>query len=231
MTTKVEKLLRFGFPTAELCRGGDESSQCPKWLCQRQQNVLLDQLKAFSIETAKIAADMNLSDAGKVAKRRELALATLSKLKSEDIRRPADNIRHKLDGAKNRMSAMEKSAGETDTDRLIHQLKVAGVQAFLGGLDGSELSVELNASVATRNRVTFDAITTIPTTILRTKGITSGFFEGVVREWRKGLNPGLAEEIDTGEQMLQLAEQNLQSVIEAVQEAGGIEERKVTVTK
>ena len=231
MTTKLEKLLRFGFSTASLCAGGDEHAQCPKWLCQRQQGVLLDQLKAFSIETAKIEADPNLSAAGKTSKRRELALATLSKLKSEDIRRPADNISTKLNAARNRMAAAERPAGESDTDRLLHQLRVAGVQAFLGGLDGSALSIELNAAVARRDRVVYDAITMIPTTVLRAKGITSGFFEGAVREWRKGLNPGLAEEISVAEQMHDLAEQSLQAVVSAVEEAGGVETRSVTVTK
>lgn len=231
MTTKLEKLLRFGFSTASLCAGGDEHAQCPKWLCQRQQNVLLDQLKAFAVETAKVASDPNLSDSGKVAKRRELALATLSKLKSEDIRRPADNILRKLDGMKNRMAALEKSPGESDTDRLLHQLRVAGVQAFLGGLDGSALSIELNAAVARRDRVVYDAIMSIPSTIQRARGLTEQYVTGAAKKWRETLNPGLAEEIDTGETMHTLAEQSLQAVVEAVQEIGGVEERHVEIRK
>ncbi|HSW46412.1 MAG TPA: hypothetical protein VLM89_12660 [Phycisphaerae bacterium] len=231
MTKKLEKLLRFGFPTAELCVGGDESAQCPRWLAARQQSVLLQHLREFNEGVEKVGKDPNLTGMGKDARRRELAMGVLAKLKSEDGHRLLDLIQKKANVAKNRLAAAERPTGESDIDRLAHLMRVQGVQAFLKDMNGQTLLAELNRAVTNRDSTMFSAIMEIPSFILREKGLTGETIVAASKAWREATSPALAKEVEIGEQMAQLAEQNLSEVVAAVEEAGGIESRQVTVTK
>ncbi len=231
MTKKLEKLLRFGFATADLCVGGDESAQCPRWLASRQQGVLLQHLREFNEAVEKVAKDPNLSDTGKVARRRELAMGVLAKLQSEDGRRLLDLIQRKANVAKNRLAAAERPTDESDIGKLTHLLRVQSAQAFLRDANGQTLLAELNRAVQNRDAVMFGAITETPSFVLRDKGITAETISAASRAWREATSPGLAKEVETAETMLQLAEQNLAEVVAAVEEAGGIESRKTIVTK
>jgi len=231
VTTKLEKLLRFGFPTAELCRGGDESLQDPRWLCFRQQGVLLQHLRGFAEAVEKVRTDPNLSDTGRAAKRRELAAALLAKFKSEDGQKVLGLIRQKAGIAKSKLAQAERPVGESDIDRLAHLLRVQGAQRFLVDMNGQALLAELNRAVQNRDPVMFAAITETPSFVLKDKGVAAETIAAASKAWREATSPGLANDLETAERMLALAEQNLAEVVEAVQEVGGIEERTVTVMK
>ena len=76
----LRNLVLRGFSTFELCRGGDEKAQDPKWLGAKAQGVLLDRMRRLAIEVEAVDCDETLSDMGKTKKRAELGQAALAEI-------------------------------------------------------------------------------------------------------------------------------------------------------
>jgi len=224
----LKNLVLRGFSTFELCRGGDEAKQDPKWLGQKAQTVLLEKMRGLAIAVEGVNRDENLSDAGKAKKRAELGQAALAEIESS-IATIRAIIHSKLNTAKSKLAEAGQPAGQSDIDRLGRLLEVQGVRQLLLGLDGQGLLGELLRSVKEGDSVTFDAIVGLPTFVLRDKGLTGETVAAARREMLGRLNPTAINEAESAEMMATLVDQNLKETQRAIRDFTGLPERRTIV--
>lgn len=224
----LRNLVLRGFSTFELCRGGDEKAQDPKWLGAKAQGVLLDRMRKLAIECESVDRDETLSDMGKAKKRAELGQAALDEIEGS-VATIRSLLGSKLATAKARLAEATRPAGQTDIDRLGRLLEVQGVRQLLLGLDGQGLLGELLRSVKEGDSVTFDAIVGLPAFILRDKGIVAETVTAARREMLGKLDPAAINEAEDGELMATLVEQNLEETQRAIRDFTGLPEPRTIV--
>ena len=219
----LKNLVLRGFSTFELCRGGDEARQCPKWLGAKAQGVLLEKMRGLAIAVEGVSRDENLSDAGKAKKRAELGQAALAEIESS-VATIRSLLGSKLATAKARLAEATRPAGQTDIDRLGRLLEVQSLRQLLLGLDGQALLGELIRSTRESDSVTFDAIVGLPAFILRDKGIVAETVTAARREMLGKLDPTAINEAESAEMMATLVEQNLEETQRAIRDFTGLPE-------
>ncbi len=219
----LRNLVLRGFSTSELCRGGDEKTQDPKWLGQKAQGVLLEKMRGLAIAVEGVNRDENLSDAGKAKKRAELGQAALAEIEGS-VATIRNTIGSKLNTAKSRLAKAGQPAGQSDIDRIGRLLEVQGVRQLLLGLDGHALLGELLRSVKEGDQVTFSAVTGLPVFVLREKGITSETVAAARREMLGRQDPSAVAEAEAGELMQQLVDESLEQSQRAIREFAGLPE-------
>ena len=219
----LKNLVLRGFSTFELCRGGDEAKQDPKWLGQKAQTVLLEKMRGLAIAVEGVSRDENLSDAGKAKKRAELGQAALAEIESS-VATIRSLLGSKLATAKARLAEATRPAGQTDIDRLGRLLEVQSLRQLLLGLDGQALLGELIRSTRESDSVTFDAIVGLPAFILRDKGIVAETVTAARREMLGKLDPTAINEAESAEMMATLVEQNLEETQRAIRGFVGMPE-------
>jgi len=224
----LRNLVLRGFSTFELCRGGDEKAQDPKWLGAKAQGVLLDRMRRLAVEVEAANADQTLSDMGKAKKRAELGQAALAEIEGS-VATIRSTLGSKLATAKARLAEAGRPAGQSDIDRLGRLLEVQGVRQLLLGLDGQGLLGELLRSVKEGDSVTFDAIVGLPAFILRDKGILAETVTAARREMLGKLDPTAINEVESAELMATLVEQNLEETQRAIRDFTGLPERRTIV--
>ncbi len=224
----LRNLVLRGFSTFELCRGGDEKAQDPKWLGAKAQGVLLDRMRRLAVEVEAANADQTLSDMGKAKKRAELGQAALAEIEGS-VATIRSTLGSKLATAKARLAEAGRPAGQSDIDRLGRLLEVQGVRQLLLGLDGQGLLGELLRSVKEGDSVTFDAIVGLPAFILRDKGILAETVTAARREMLGKLDPTAINEAESAELMATLVEQNLEETQRAIRDFTGLPERRTIV--
>jgi len=219
----LRNLVLRGFSTFELCRGGDEKAQDPKWLGAKAQGVLLDRMRKLAIECESVDRDETLSDMGKAKKRAELGQAALAEIEGSVamIRR---TLGSKLNTAKSRLAKAGQPAGQSDIDRLGRLLEVQGVRQLLLSLGKQELLGELLRSVKEGDSVTFDAIVGLPTFVLRDKGIVAETVTAARREMLGRLDPTAINEAESAEMMARLVEESLEQAQRAIRGFVGMPE-------
>ena len=223
----LRNLVLRGFSTFELCRGGDEAKQDPKWLGQKAQSVLLDRMRQLAIQCESVDRDETLSDMGKAKKRAELGQAALKEVE-QSVATIRSLLGSKLATAKARLAEAGRPAGQTDIDRLGRLLEVQSLRQLLLGLDGQALLGELVRATKEGDNVTFEAITGLPTFILRDKGIVGETVNAARRAMLGRLDPTAINEAESAEKMATLVDQNLEETKRAIREFAGLpEERKV----
>ena len=224
----LKNLVLRGFSTFELCRGGDEAKQDPKWLGQKAQTVLLEKMRGLAIAVEGVNRDENLSDAGKAKKRAELGQAALAEIESS-VATIRGALGSKLATAKARLAEATRPAGQTDIDRLGRLLEVQSLRQLLLGLDGQGLLGELLRSVKEGDSVTFDAIVGLPAFILRDKGIVAETVTAARREMLGKLDPAAINEAESAEMMATLVDQNLKETQRAIRDFTGLPEPRTIV--
>ena len=224
----LKNLVLRGFSTSELCRGGDEKTQCPKWLGQKAQTVLLEKMRGLAIAVEGVNRDENLSDAGKAKKRAELGQAALAEIEGSVVT-IRNIIGSKLNTAKSRLAKAGQPAGQSDIDRLGRLLEVQGVRQLLLSLGKQELLGELLRSVKEGDSVTFDAIVGLPTFVLRDKGIVAETVTAARREMLGKLDPSAVAEAESAELMSQLVDESLEQSQRAIRDFTGLPEPRTIV--
>ena len=219
----LRNLVLRGFSTFELCRGGDEKAQDPKWLGAKAQGVLLDRMRRLAIEVEAVDGDESLSDFGKAKKRSELGEAALKEVE-QSVATIRGTIHSKLNTAKSKLAEAGRPAGQSDIDRLGRLLEVQGVRQLLLGLDGQALLGELVRATKEGDSVTFDAIVGLPTFVLRDKGLTGETVAAARREMLGRLDPTAINEAESAELMATLVEQNLEETQRAIRDFTGLPE-------
>ena len=219
----LRNLVLRGFSTSSLCQGGDEKTQCPKWLGAKAQGVLLDRMRRLAIEVEAVDGDESLSDFGKAKKRSELGEAALKEVE-QSVATIRGTIHSKLNTAKSKLAEAGRPAGQSDIDRLGRLLEVQGVRQLLLGLDGQGLLGELLRSVKEGDSVTFDAIVGLPAFILRDKGIVAETVTAARREMLGRLDPTAINEAESAELMGQLVDESLSQSQKAIREFVGLPE-------
>ena len=222
----LKQLVERGFYTGELCRGGDEEKQCPKWLAAKNQAILMDRLRRLYMDVAGIDGDEFLSDVGRAKKKSDLATKALAEIEA-DAGRLRGLIETKGGTAQSRL-ARASHAGESDIDRLARLLTVQNQQRFLMDLDGQGLLGELARAVRDGDGTTYEAITSLPTFILRDKGITKEVVDASRREMSRRVDPSAAADVESAEIMARLVAEDLATAQRVVREHCGLpEENKV----
>ena len=222
----LKQLVERGFYTGELCRGGDEEKQCPKWLAAKNQAILMDRLRRLYMDVAGIDGDESLSDVGRAKKKSDLATKALAEIEA-DAGRLRGLIETKGGTAQSRL-ARASHVGESDIDRLARLLTVQNQQRFLMDLDGQSLLGELARAVRDGDGTTYEAITSLPTFILRDKGITKEVVDASRREMSRRVDPSAAADVESAEVMARLVAEDLATAQRVVREHCGLpEENKV----
>ena len=219
----LRNLVLRGFSTFELCRGGDEAKQDPKWLGQKAQTVLLEKMRGLAMAVEGVNRDENLSDAGKAKKRAELGQAALKEVE-QSVATIRSLLGSKLATAKARLAEAGRPAGQTDIDRLGRLLEVQSLRQLLLGLDGQALLGELVRATKEGDSVTFEAIVGLPTFVLRDKGIVAETVNAARRAMLGKLDPAAINEAEDGELMATLVEQNLEETQRAIRDFTGLPE-------
>lgn len=226
----LQNLLTRGFSTARLCQGGSETAQCPKWLANRAQQVLLAKMRELYMSTVGVDADENLSEQGRARKKAELAKAALASIE-ETLGTVRTALASKRETARKRLAEAGRPEGQSDIDRLARIMEIQGTRQLLLGLGGQELLGELIRSSREGDTVTFDAITGLPAFILRNKGIARETVEAARRELFNRVDPLAVSATETAEQMSTLVDQNMAEAARAIREHCGIvEERRVRIS-
>ena len=221
----LKNLVLRGFSTFELCRGGDEAKQDPKWLGQKAQSVLLDRMRQLAIQCEAVDRDETLSDMGKTKKRAELGQAALKEVE-QSVARIRGAIHSKLNTAKSKLAEAGQPAGQSDIDRLGRLLEVQGVRQLLLGLDGQALLGELVRATKEGDSVTFEAIVGLPTFVLRDKGIVAETVNAARRAMLGRLDPAAVSEAESAETMATLVDQNLEESQRAIRDFTGLAEKR-----
>ena len=219
----LKNLVLRGFSTSELCRGGDEAKQDPKWLGAKAQGVLLDRMRRLAIEVEAVDGDESLSDFGKAKKRSELGEAALKEVE-QSVARIRGTIHSKLNTAKSKLAEAGRPAGQSDIDRLARLLEVQGLRQLLLGLDGQALLGELVRATKEGDSLTFEAISSLPAFILRERGIVAETVNAARREMLARLDPTAINEAESAEMMATLVEQNLEETQRAIRDFTGLPE-------
>ena len=220
----LKNLVLRGFSTFELCRGGDEAKQDPKWLASRNQAVLMDKLRRLYMAVAQIDADETLSETGRTQKKTQLATKTLSDIEGETARLRG-LIETKGATARSRLAKASRPVGESDIDRLSWMLSVQNHQRFLLDLDGQSLLGELARAVKDGDSTTYEAVTSLPTFVLRAKGITKEMIDASRREWSRRVDPGAAADMESAEVMARLVDEDLATARRAIRDHCGLPEQ------
>ena len=220
----LQHLVQIGFHTQELCRGGDEERQDPKFLASRNQAVLMDKLRRLYMAVAQIDADETLSETGKTQKKTQLATKTLSDIEGETARLRG-LIETKGATARNRLAQVSRPAGESDIDRLGRMLSVQNQQHFLLALDAQGLLGELARAVRDGDTTTYEAIASLPTFVLREKSITKEMIDASRREWSRRVDPGAAADMESAEVMARLVNEDLATAQRAIRDHCGLPEQ------
>jgi len=221
----LRNLVLRGFSTSELCRGGDEARQCPKWLGAKAQGVLLEKMRGLAIAVEGVNRDENLSDAGKARKRAELGQAALAEIEG-NITTVRNAIATKLATAKGRLAQAGRPPGQSDIDRLARLLEVQGARQLLLSLSGQELLGELIRSTREGDSVTFEAIVGLPVFVLRDKGLASETISAARREMLGRLDPSAVAEAESAELMSQLVDESLEQSQRAIRDFCGLPEQR-----
>ena len=221
----LRNLVLRGFSTSSLCQGGDEKTQCPKWLGQKAQTVLLEKMRGLAIAVEGVNRDENLSDAGKAKKRAELGQAALKEVE-QSVARIRGAIHSKLNTAKSKLAEAGRPAGQSDIDRLARLLEVQGLRQLLLGLDGQALLGELVRATKEGDSVTFEAIVGLPTFVLRDKGIVAETVNAARRAMLGRLDPAAVSEAESAETMATLVDQNLEESQRAIRDFTGLAEKR-----
>lgn len=219
----LRNLVLRGFSTSELCRGGDEATQCPRWLGAKAQGVLLDRMRQLAIQCESVNRDETLSDVGKAKKRAELGEKALKDVEAH-VATIQQTLGSKLNTAKQRLAQAGRPVGESDIDRLGRIMEVQGVRQLLLALDGQALLGELVRSTREADSVTFEAITGLPTFVLREKGLTSETISAARREMLGRLDRSAVNEAESAELMGQLVDESLEQSQKAIREFTGLPE-------
>ena len=221
----LRNLVLRGFSTFELCRGGDEKAQDPKWLGAKAQGVLLDRMRRLAVEVEAVNADQTLSDMGKAKKRAELGQAALAEIEGS-VATIRAIIGTKLNTAKSRLAKAGQPAGQSDIDRLARLLEVQGARQLLLSLSGQELLGELIRSTREGDSVTFEAIVGLPVFVLRDKGLASETISAARREMLGRLDPSAVAEAESAELMSQLVDESLEQSQRAIRDFCGLPEQR-----
>ncbi len=221
----LKNLVLRGFSTFELCRGGDEAKQDPKWLASRNQAVLMDKLRRLYMAVAQIDADETLSETGKTQKKTQLATKTLSDIEGETARLRG-LIETKGATARSRLAKASRPAGESDIDRLSWMLSVQNHQRFLLDLDGQSLLGELARAVRDGDGRTYEAVTSLPVFILRQKGLTAEVLDASRREWSRRIDPAAAGEAEDSDVMARLVDEDLATARRVIQQHCNLPEQR-----
>jgi len=221
----LQHLVQIGFHTQELCRGGNEETQDPKWLASRNQAVLMDKMRRLYMAVAQIDADETLSATGKTQKKAQLATKTLGDIEAETTRLRG-LIETKGATARSRLAKASRPDGESDIDRLSWMLSVQNHQRFLLDLDGQSLLGELARAVRDGDGRTYEAITGLPTFILRQKSITQEMVDASRREWSRRIDPAAAGEAESADVMARLVDEDLATARRAIQQHCNLPEQR-----
>ena len=220
----LQHLVQIGFHTQELCRGGNEEMQDPKWLASRNQAVLMDKLRRLYMAVAQIDADETLSETGKTQKKTQLATKTLSDIEGETARLRG-LIETKGATARSRLAKASRPVGESDIDRLSWMLSVQNHQRFLLDLDGQSLLGELARAVRDGDGRTYEAVTSLPVFILRQKGLTDDLMTASRKEWSRRIDPAAAGEAEDSDVMARLVDEDLATAQRAIRDHCGLPEQ------
>ena len=221
----LQHLVQIGFHTQELCRGGDEERQDPKFLASRNQAVLMDKLRRLYMAVAQIDADETLSETGRTQKKTQLATKTLSDIEGETARLRG-LIETKGATARSRLAKASRPVGESDIDRLSWMLSVQNHQRFLLDLDGQSLLGELARAVRDGDGRTYEAVTSLPVFILRQKGLTADVLDASRREWSRRIDPAAAGEAEDSDVMARLVDEDLATARRAIQQHCNLPEQR-----
>jgi len=221
----LQHLVQIGFHTQELCRGGNEETQDPKFLASRNQAVLMDKMRRLYMAVAQIDADESLSDVGKVKRKTELGQKALGDIEAETARLRG-LIETKGATARSRLAKASRPDGESDIDRLSWMLSVQNHQRFLLDLDGQSLLGELARAVRDGDGRTYEAVTSLPVFILRQKGLTDDLMTASRKEWSRRIDPAAAGEAEDGEIMARLVTEDLATARRAIQQHCNLPEQR-----
>jgi len=221
----LRNLVLRGFSTSSLCQGGDEAKQDPKWLGAKAQTVLLEKMRGLAIACEAIDADEGLSDFGRTKRKTELGEKAL-----KDVETHVATIRQtlgtKLATAKERLAKAGRPVGESDIDRLSWMLSVQNHQRFLLDLDGQSLLGELARAVRDGDGRTYEAVTSLPVFILRQKGLTDDLMTASRKEWSRRIDPAAASDVEDGETMARLVDEDLATARRAIQQHCNLPEQR-----
>lgn len=221
----LQHLVQIGFHTQELCRGGNEETQDPKWLASRNQAILMDKMRRLYMAVAQVDADETLSDTGKTQKKTQLATKTLSDIEAETTRLRT-LIETKGGTARSRLAKASRPDGESDIDRLSWMLSVQNHQRFLLDLDGQSLLGELARAVRDGDGRTYEAVTSLPVFILRQKGLTDDLMTASRKEWSRRIDPAAAGEAEDSDVMARLVDEDLATARRAIQQHCNLPEQR-----
>ena len=221
----LRNLVLRGFSTSSLCQGGDEKTQCPKWLGAKAQGVLLSKMRELAIQVEAVDRDETLSDVGKTKRRAELGQAALAEIEG-NITTVRNAIATKLATAKGRLAQAGRPPGQSDIDRLARLLEVQGARQLLLSLSGQELLGELIRSTREGDSVTFEAIVGLPVFVLRDKGLASETISAARREMLGRLDPSAVAEAESAELMSQLVDESLEQSQRAIRDFCGLPEQR-----
>jgi len=221
----LQHLVQIGFQTQELCRGGNEEMQDPKWLASRNQAVLMDKMRRLYMAVAQIDADETLSETGRTQKKTQLATKTLSDIEGETARLRG-LIETKGATARSRLAKASRPVGESDIDRLSWMLSVQNHQRFLLDLDGQSLLGELARAVRDGDGSIYEAVTSLPVFILRQKGLTDDLMTASRKEWSRRIDPAAAGEAEDSDVMARLVDEDLATARRAIQQHCNLPEQR-----
>lgn len=220
----LKNLVLRGFATARLVQGGDEAAQCPKWLGQKAQAVLLDRLRTLAIQCEGIDADEDLSPAGKARKKSELGTAAMQEIES-DLATVRAALTTKLATARARL-AEAAHPESSDFDRLARLLRIQNQQRFLMELDNQSLLGELIRASREGDDVTFSAIAELPAFVLRERGIAKESVDAARKQMMSRVDPLAVSAAEDAEQMATLVDQNIGEAQKAIREHCGLPESR-----
>ena len=221
----LQHLVQIGFHTQELCRGGNEETQDPKFLASRNQAVLMDKMRRLYMAVAQIDADESLSDVGKVKRKTELGQKALGDIEAETARLRG-LIETKGATARSRLAKASRPDGESDIDRLSWMLSVQNYQRFLLDLDGQSLLGELARAVRDGDGRSYEAVTSLPVFVLRQKGLTDDLMTASRKEWSRRIDPSAAAEAESAEIMARLVNEDLATARRAIQQHCNLPEQR-----
>ena len=221
----LQHLVQIGFHTQELCRGGNEETQDPKFLASRNQAVLMDKMRRLYMAVAQIDADESLSDVGKVKRKTELGQKALGDIEAETARLRG-LIETKGATARSRLAKASRPDGESDIDRLSWMLSVQNYQRFLLDLDGQSLLGELARAVRDGDGRSYEAVISLPVFVLRQKGLTDDLMTASRKEWSRRIDPSAAAEAESAEIMARLVNEDLATARRAIQQHCNLPEQR-----
>jgi len=222
----LQHLIQMGFSTRSLCGGGSEEHQCPRWLASKNQQFLLNKLRGLYVDVTGVDADESLSDVGRAKKKTELAARIMADLEAESAKLRA-LIESKGDAARNRLAQASRPVGETDIDRVARLLETQNLQRFLLDLDAQNLLGELARAVRDGDGRTYEAVTSLPSFILRQKSITQEMIDASRREWSRRVDPVAAGDVESAEVMARLVTEDLATATRAVREFTNLPEERM----